>query len=282
VNLVARKIVDNNAANHFFFFLDRILDGKLEEIIAYYNELSNVIEQQHEAEHHEPDMISWASKEITEHQGPFNLSDSCYKESSYNVLIHWEDISETYEPLSVMAKEDPITSCAKYAAKENDIFDKPGLKSLKHIAYHTVYRPSSVPNNMVIPTRLVSSFQMIVIMLSRSIRATTISFGSFLLRLKWIKLMNMTPFATWERGARPPCNHERIIRVAFLFNIKDDLHCKSHLDAGGHMTAPPKDSLYSGIVTLRSLRLCMFLGELNSLGIDAVSVGNAYLMAFTK
>ena len=48
------------------------------------------------------------------------------------------------------------------------------------------------------------------------------------------------------------------------------------------MTAPPKDSIYSGIVTLRSLRLCMFLGELNGLDVNAADVGNAYIMAYTK
>jgi hypothetical protein len=49
------------------------------------------------------------------------------------------------------------------------------------------------------------------------------------------------------------------------------------------MTAPPKDSIYSGVVTLRSLRLCMFLGELNGLDVDAADVGNAYLlMTYTK
>jgi hypothetical protein len=39
-------------------------DGKLKEIIAY-NELSNVIERQHEAELHSPDSASWAFNEIT-------------------------------------------------------------------------------------------------------------------------------------------------------------------------------------------------------------------------
>jgi hypothetical protein len=48
------------------------------------------------------------------------------------------------------------------------------------------------------------------------------------------------------------------------------------------VTSPPKDSVYSGVVTLRSLRLCMLLGELNGLDVDAADVGNAYLMAYTK
>jgi hypothetical protein len=52
---VARKIVDNDAASHQKIkFLVEMSDGKLEEIIAY-NELSDVIERQHEAELHSPD-----------------------------------------------------------------------------------------------------------------------------------------------------------------------------------------------------------------------------------
>jgi hypothetical protein len=48
------------------------------------------------------------------------------------------------------------------------------------------------------------------------------------------------------------------------------------------MTAPSKDSVYSGVVTLRSLRLCMFLEELNGLDVDAADVGSAYVMAYTN
>jgi hypothetical protein len=48
------------------------------------------------------------------------------------------------------------------------------------------------------------------------------------------------------------------------------------------MTAPPKDSIHSGVVTLRSLNLCMFLVELNVDDFGAADAGNAYLMDFTK
>jgi hypothetical protein len=133
---VARKIIDNDAANHQKIkFLVEMSDGNLKEIIAH-NELSNVIERQHEAEVHSPDSASWAFKEITEHQGPPTSSDRRYKGSSYNVLVQWEDGSETFEPLSVMANEGPITF-SKYA-KDNDLLDKPGWKSLQRIASYTV------------------------------------------------------------------------------------------------------------------------------------------------
>jgi hypothetical protein len=111
-------------------------DGKLEEIIAY-NESSDVIECQHEAELHSPDRACWAFKEITEYQGPpLTLSDKHCKGSSYIVLFHWEDGSETFETLSIMAKDYCIT-CAKYA-KDNGLLEKPGWKSLQRIASCTV------------------------------------------------------------------------------------------------------------------------------------------------
>ena len=45
---------------------------------------------------------------------------------------------------------------------------------------------------------------------------------------------------------------------------------------------PPLDSVYSGVVSLRSLRLVIFLAELNGLQLYAADIGNAYLEAQTK
>jgi hypothetical protein len=92
----------------------------------------------------------------------------------------------------------------------------------------------------------------------------------------------MIPFCNLGRNAKPPRDHQCICGVHFVFDVKHDFCRKPCLVAGGHMTAPPKDSVYFGGVTLRSVRLCMFLGELNGLDVDAADVGNAYLMAYTK
>jgi hypothetical protein len=115
---VARKILDNDATNHQSIkFLVEMSFGELDEITAY-NELSNIIEDQHEKELHEPESTTWSFRSINDHEGPFTLSHCGYKGSSYNVLVHWEDGSETFEPLSVIAKEDPLT-CALYAKDRN-------------------------------------------------------------------------------------------------------------------------------------------------------------------
>jgi hypothetical protein len=134
---VARKIKDDDAANHEKIkFLVEMSNGELDEIIAY-NKLSNIIEDQQNKELHGPDSATWAFKALNDHQGPLNTSDRRYKGSAYNVLVHWKDGSESFEPLTVMAKADPIT-CALYAKAHADFLDNPGWKSLKRLATREV------------------------------------------------------------------------------------------------------------------------------------------------
>jgi hypothetical protein len=127
---VVRKIRDNDSENHQKIkFLVEVGDG-LDEILAY-NELSDLIEQQHEAEAKGETKI-WSFKDIIGHQGPLKPSDKRYKGSTYNVLVQWEDGSETYEPLTLIIKDDPVT-CARYAL-DQDLLEVPGWKQLKRIA----------------------------------------------------------------------------------------------------------------------------------------------------
>jgi hypothetical protein len=88
-------------------------------------------------------------------------------------------------------------------------------------------------------------------------------------------------FHDLEKGKPPPRGHNKI-RVHFVYDVKHDLHLKSRLVAEGNLTAPPKDSVYSGVVTLRSLGMCMSLAELNGLKVEAADVRNACLEACTK
>ena len=67
-----------------------------------------------------------------------------------------------------------------------------------------------------------------------------------------------------------------------MYAVKHDLRHKARLVAGGHLTDPPKDSVYSGVVSLKSLRLALLIGELNGLQAMVGDIGNAYLEAYTK
>ena len=71
------------------------------------------------------------------------------------------------------------------------------------------------------------------------------------------------------------------IRVHLVFDVKHNGHHKARLVAGGHLTREPVESVYSGVVPLRSLRIVTFLNEMNKLELWGADVGNAYLEAYT-
>ena len=57
------------------------------------------------------------------------------------------------------------------------------------------------------------------------------------------------------------------IKVHLVFAVKFDGRHKARLVADGHLTPEPAENIYSGVVSLRNLRLVIFLGELNNLDI---------------
>ena len=53
--------------------------------------------------------------------------------------------------------------------------------------------------------------------------------------------------------------------------------------AGGHLTKAPENmSTYSGVVSIKSFRTVMFLGELNGYPVHATDISNAYLESYTR
>ena len=50
----------------------------------------------------------------------------------------------------------------------------------------------------------------------------------------------------------------------------------------GHLTKEPTEPVYSGVVSLRKIRLAMFFSELNNLQLWGANIGNGYLQALTK
>ena len=71
------------------------------------------------------------------------------------------------------------------------------------------------------------------------------------------------------------------IKVHLVFAVKFDGRHKARLVADGHLTPDPIENIYSGVVSLRYLRLVIFLGKLNHQDLWGADIGNAYLEAFT-
>ena len=82
-------------------------------------------------------------------------------------------------------------------------------------------------------------------------------------------------------GNRIPRGYQ-LIRVHIIFDVKVDGRHKARVVANGHLTTTPKESVYSGVVSLRGLRTCLFIGELDGMETWATDIGNAYLKALTS
>jgi hypothetical protein len=67
-----------------------------------------------------------------------------------------------------------------------------------------------------------------------------------------------------------------------IYSVKHDLRHKARLVAGGHLTEQSEESNYSGVVSLRSLRILLTVAELNGMTTKVADIGNAYLEAYTK
>ena len=84
---------------------------------------------------------------IIGHQGPLLASDPDWKGSKYNVQVEWETGEVTFEPLSIIAADDPVT-CTAYT-KDNDLLAVEGW-------HMTEFRqPLQVQSHLEVPRILV-------------------------------------------------------------------------------------------------------------------------------
>ena len=69
------------------------------------------------------------------------------------------------------------------------------------------------------------------------------------------QLLDYETFNFQEKGEKAPSGYQRI--PGFLvFDVKHDLRRKARFVAGGHVTNPPKEEVYSGVVDHESVSPC--------------------------
>ena len=79
-----------------------------------------------------------------------------------------------------------------------------------------------------------------------------------------------------------PGHEYKKIKVRLVFNVKADGKRKGRLVAHGDMTPEPEEAVYSSVATLHSLRIIIFLAELNGLTLMQGDIGNTYLESYTQ
>ena len=280
---VFRKINDQDAMNHTNIkLLCKVGDDDAEEIMTY-QEICDLIEEQDSEDKDENQL--WTFKKIVSHEGPFTSKDEQWKGSMYNVKVLWEDNTITSEPLKTITKDDPVTA-AEYA-KKHGLLDNPGWKHLRHIVKNQKKFGRLMNQAKMKSIRRAPIYQFGVRVPRHSTEARILDENNG--NTKWqdaektelSQLFEYDTFKDFGKDGTAPDGYQKI-RVHFVYAVKHDLRHKARLVAGGHLTDPPKDSVYSGVVSLKSLRLALLIGELNGLQVMAGDIGNAYLEAYTK
>ena len=276
--------MDRDAENHQQIkFLLALGDGKLEEIISY-NELSDLVTKSLAAkESGQQDLISYAR--MLDHQGPLKSHDPKYKGSSYNVLVDWDDKTQTWEPLNTMAKQDPVT-LACYA-HDSGLLNEPGWKFLCRLAERQRFLNATINSvkRRTDPNQVKYKFGVRVphnfaeaMMLDKDNGNT---FWGDAVHRELDQLFSYKTFCDLGTGVLPGMEYKNI-KIRFVFDVKADGRRKGRLVARGDMTPEPDEAVYSSVATLRSLRIVIFLAELNGLNLMQGDVGNAYLELYTQ
>ena len=228
-------------------------------------------------DHQEQHEDLYKFRAITGLQGPLSPQHENYKGSKYNGMVEWETREITEEPLSLIEANDPVT-CATYA-KKHDLLNLDGQKRLKHI-----------PKNQKQVTRAINQSKI------RQVRRSAVYQFGFLIPKDYKQALNLdeqngnSKLYDATKLEMDQINEYRVfrdhgyhkIRVLLIFAVQQDGRHKARLVPGGHLAPDPIESIYSGVVSIRSLRLVIFLAGLNNLEVWGADIGNAYLEKKTK
>ena len=258
-------------------------NDQCEEMMSH-KEIVDAIEAD-QAEEEAGDRL-WKFQRILGHQ-TVKSGDPDYKGSSINVLIEWCTGEKTYEPLTLIAQTDPVT-CTIYAM-ENDLLDQPGWKRFARLSR----RQKKL-------LRLANQAKL------RSFRRSPKHQHGFQIPHNYaeaLELDKQNGNDKWQKAveaemagldecnvfrdlghkdkANVPNGYKRI-RIHLVFACKHDGRHKARMVADGHLTDVPVESVYSGVVSLRGIRLLMFIAELNGQQTWSTDITLAYLEAKTS
>ena len=197
----------------------------------------------------------------------------------------------TFEPLSIIAADDPVT-CAAYA-KENYLLALEEWRRFRSLAKKDKVLAIAIKQSKIRQVRRSQTY-MFGCLIPRNYKEA-MQFDSENKNSKWydaikMEMKSMREYKVlkkWDKAIldkhkkvmNSPKGYHRI-KVHLVFAVKFDDKKKARLVADGHLTPEPIENIYSGVVSLRNLRLVIFLGKLNHLDLWVADIGNTYLEAF--
>ena len=218
----------------------------------------------------------------------FNSINNHRKNSKgkWEVELEWSDGTSTWEPLSNVIVDDPIT-CARYA-KEHDLLEVQGWKRLRTYAERDgKYLRSNVnalQADEIYIHRGKVKFGVRVPRNTKEAYRLDEENGNKLwakaIDKEINKMKEYQVFQVLPRGAAPPEGYSRI-PLHFVYDVKHDGRHRATMVAGGHVAPEPEDSISSTVCSLSAVRTVLLLAELNELKLTSIDIGNAYLEAKT-
>ena len=294
---VTKKVVEeiqaaygNRIPNINYFILD-FDEGKVEELITY-NQLLDHLEQADERDN-SMDQELYKFRAIIGHEGTLKATDPSWKDSKWNVQIEWETGEITFEPLSVIAADDPII-CAAYV-KEKTLYNIDGWKRFRHLIKKKKQLTGAIKQSKIRQVRHAQKYMFGFLIPRNYIEALEFDKANNI--SKWydatkaeldsiplyevFKKHEKAQYDKQKKVINAPSGYQKI-RVHLIFAANYDGRHKARLVADGHLTPEPVESIYSGVATLGNLKLVIFLGELINLELWGADIGNAYLEAPTE
>ena len=226
----------------------------------------------------------WHFRSINNHRGPLTAADDDYKGSAWNVQIEWENGEITWEPLSIIAKSDPV-SCAIYG-KANNLLHLAGWKRFARLARRQK-RLLRLANQAKLQSYRCSPVYKFGVQVPRNhdqaMELDRLNGNTLWRDAEGRELGQIDEYEAFEDKGIGACpkGHKKI-RVHMVYDVKPTLQRKARLVADGHLTETPIDGTYSSVVSLRGLKLVLFLAELNKMEAWCTDIGNAYLEAYTE
>ena len=220
-------------------------NGEVEELIS----CNQFLEHLENAQDHDMGMDQelYRFRAIIGHQGPLLASDPDWKGNKYTVQVEWETGEIAFEPLSIIAADDPVT-CAAYA-KENDLLALEGWCRFRSLAKKDKVLAKAIKQSMIRQVRRSQTYMFGYLIPRNYMEA--MQFDSENINSKWydaIKLemesmLEYKVFKKWDKAIldkhkkviNPPKGYHRI-KVHLVFAVKFDGRHKARLVADGHLT----------------------------------------------
>ena len=184
---------------------------------------------------------------IIGHQSPLLASDPDWKGRKYNVQVEWETGEITFEPLSIIATDDPVT-CAAYAI-ENDLLPLEGWCRFRNLARKDKVLARAIKQSKIRQVRRSQTYMFGYLIPRNYIEA--MQFDSENKNRKWYDAIKMEMesmreykvFKKWDKAfldkhkkvMNAPKGHHRI-KVHLVFAVKFDGRHKARLVADGPLT----------------------------------------------